>query len=203
MPVKYGFIGTGAIAQRRHIPECAANPDSKVAALADPSPGRAETLAKQYGAKAYTDHKEMLKSADIDAVVVAGPNSLHAAQSLDALNAGKHVLCEKPMATTREDARAMMDLAKKIQQKHQKGVEVGVFPKQSELADPALVDEGSTITSTPIDRVYEHGFYPLQGGFRAHVKDDFEIFDQWLEILPTDQVVPVEVRYDPKTGRQV
>ena len=113
MPVKYGFIGTGAIAQRRHIPECAANPDSKVAALADPSPGRAETLAKQYGAKAFTDHKEMLKSADIDAVVVAGPNSLHAAQSLDALNAGKHVLCEKPMATTREDAKAMMDASKK------------------------------------------------------------------------------------------
>src|SRR5947209_19432930 len=55
----------------------------------------------------------MLQDAKVDAVVVAGPNSLHAQQSIDALNAGKHVLCEKPMATTREDARAMLDAAKK------------------------------------------------------------------------------------------
>src|SRR5205814_2538043 len=65
------------------------------------------------GAKAYTDYKEMLKSSAVDAVVVAGPNSLHAVQSIEALCAGKHVLCEKPMATTRDDAKAMLDAAKK------------------------------------------------------------------------------------------
>jgi UDP-N-acetylglucosamine 3-dehydrogenase len=116
VPVRYGIIGCGAIAQRRHIPECCANPDSKLAALADPVPGRAEGLCKQSGdgkAKAYADYKEMLKDPNVDAVVVAGPNSLHAQQSIEALRAGKHVLCEKPMATTREDARAMIDAAKK------------------------------------------------------------------------------------------
>jgi len=113
MPVKYGFIGCGAIAQRRHLPEAAANSHSVVAALADPMGDRVEALAKQYGAKGYTDYKEMLKSADIDAVVVAGPNGLHAEQSIASLNAGKHVLCEKPMATTREDAKAMMAAAEK------------------------------------------------------------------------------------------
>jgi len=113
MPVKYGVIGCGAIAQRRHIPECIANPDSKLVALADPMKERVEELAEKYGAKGYTDYKEMLKDPNIDAIVVAGPNSLHAQQSIDALNAGKHVLCEKPMATTREDARAMLDAAKK------------------------------------------------------------------------------------------
>ena len=84
MPVKYGFIGCGAIAQRRHLPECAANSHSVVAALADPMADRAATLAKQYGAKVYTDYKEMLAKADIDAVVVAGPNGLHAEQSIAA-----------------------------------------------------------------------------------------------------------------------
>ena len=113
MPVKYGIIGCGAIGQRRHIPECVANPDSKLVALADPVKDRVEELGKKYGAKAYTDYKEMLKNPDVEAVVIAGPNSLHASQSLDALNAGKHVLCEKPMATSREDAKAMMDAAKK------------------------------------------------------------------------------------------
>ena len=113
MPVKYGVIGCGAIGQRRHIPECVANPDSKLVALSDPVKERVEELGKKYGAKPFTDYKEMLKSSDVDAVVVAGPNSLHASMSIDALNAGKHVLCEKPMATTREDAKAMMKAAEK------------------------------------------------------------------------------------------
>jgi hypothetical protein len=97
----------------------------------------------------------------------------------------------------------IMDLAKKIQKKHADGVKTGKYPSEDEIADPQLVDEANVVTSTPIDRVYEHGFYPLQGGFRANVQGNYEIFDQWLEILPTDQVVPVEVKYDPKTGRQV
>jgi predicted dehydrogenase len=113
MAVRYGIIGCGAIAQRRHIPECVANPQSKLVALADPVAGRAEELAAKYGAKAYTDYTKMLADKDIDAVIVAGPNSLHAAQSIEALAAGKHVLCEKPMATTREDAKAMLEASKK------------------------------------------------------------------------------------------
>ena len=113
MPVRYGIIGCGAIAQRRHIPECVANPDSKLAALADPVKERVEELARIYGAKPYTDYKDVLKDPGIDAVIVAGPNALHAQQTMEALAAGKHVLCEKPMATSREDARAMLDSAKK------------------------------------------------------------------------------------------
>ncbi len=115
MPVKYGVIGCGAIAQRRHLPEAAANPDSKVAAVADPVKERVEEIAKKYGGKPFTDYKEMLKSGEVDAVVVCGPNATHAAMSIDALNAGKHVLCEKPMATTREDAAAMITAAEKNQ----------------------------------------------------------------------------------------
>lgn len=97
----------------------------------------------------------------------------------------------------------IVDLARKIQRKHREGIERGVFPKASEVSDPQLVDAENVVTATPIDRVYEHGFFPLEGGFRANVSANYEIFDQWLEILPTDQVVPVEVSYNPKTGRQV
>jgi hypothetical protein len=95
------------------------------------------------------------------------------------------------------------DLAEKIRRKHAQGIENGQFPRSSEVSDPQLVDADSVVTSTPIDRVYEHGFYPLRDGFRANVTGDYEIFDQWLEVLPTDQVVPVEVKYDPQTGRQL
>ncbi len=111
--VKYGVIGCGAIGQRRHIPECHNNPKSKVAALCDPVDTRVGELARHYDAQPFADHKVMLKEADIDAVVVCGPNFLHAKQSIDALRAGKHVLCEKPMATTRADARKMIAEAKK------------------------------------------------------------------------------------------
>jgi hypothetical protein len=97
----------------------------------------------------------------------------------------------------------LMDLAKKIKRKYQEGIETGKYPKLDEVSDPALVDEESTVTATPIDRVYEHGFFPLQGSFRVNVGRNYEIFDQWLEILPTDQIVPVQVAYDPKTGRQI
>jgi len=113
MPVRYGIIGCGAIAQRRHMPEGHANAKSTIAALADPVKARVEALAAEYGAAAYTDHRKMLKEADIDAVVVCGPNSLHAEQTIEALNAGRHVLCEKPMAVTREDAKKMIREARK------------------------------------------------------------------------------------------
>lgn len=113
MPVRYGVIGAGAIAQRRHIPECLANPDSTLIAVADANQSRCDELGKKYGVKSYCDHKELLNNPEVDAVVVSGPNSLHAPQAIDALNAGKHVLCEKPMAISREEALAMIEAAQK------------------------------------------------------------------------------------------
>jgi hypothetical protein len=98
----------------------------------------------------------------------------------------------------------LVNLGRKIKEKYENGIKNGSYPKAQDVSDPALVDDENTVTSTPIDRVYEHGFFPLKGGFRSNVgADDYEIFDQWTEVLPTDQIVPVEVTYDPKTGRQI
>jgi predicted dehydrogenase len=113
MPVKYGIIGVGAIAQRRHIPECVANPDSVLIGIADANQARCEELGQRFGVKSFCDHKDLLKMGEIDAVVVSGPNALHASQTIDALNAGKHVLCEKPMAISREEAKSMIAAAEK------------------------------------------------------------------------------------------
>jgi hypothetical protein len=70
---------------------------------------------------------------------------------------------------------------------------------QSKVKDPS----DPTLSYLPTDKVFEHGFDPLQGGFVAQAATPFEVFDQWIEVLPTDQVVPVEVTYDPKTGMQI
>jgi hypothetical protein len=60
---------------------------------------------------------------------------------------------------------------------------------------------GAELDYLPMDQVYERGFDPLKGGFKIPPEKDFEIFDQWVEVVPTDQIVPVPVKYDPKTGR--
>jgi hypothetical protein len=62
---------------------------------------------------------------------------------------------------------------------------------------------GPGLDYLPADKVYENGFDPLAGGFVAQPSEPFEVFDQWVEVLPTDQIVPVEVAYDPKTGQQL
>lgn len=96
----------------------------------------------------------------------------------------------------------LLDLAKKVKQKHEDELKIGVYPKQ-EPGDP-VIDPASTVTTTPVDRVYEHGFYPLQNSFRnSPAEENFSVFSQWVEILPTDQIVAVEVKYDPKTGLQI
>jgi hypothetical protein len=67
--------------------------------------------------------------------------------------------------------------------------------------EPVTAPDGTGAGYLATDIVYEHGFDPLAGGFRANPLKPYEIFDQWVEVVPTDQIVPVEVEYDPKTGR--
>jgi UDP-N-acetylglucosamine 3-dehydrogenase len=111
--LKVGVIGCGAIAQRRHLPEYIARADVEVIAVCDFHLSRAQEVAEMFGVrKIYDQHEELLANNDIEAVSVCTPNHLHAAVSIEAMKAGKHVLCEKPMATTIKDAEAMVRAAK-------------------------------------------------------------------------------------------
>jgi predicted dehydrogenase len=106
-------IGSGSIATHRHAPEYAANPEVQLLAFVDRVPERAEKLAKKYDAKALTKWEDALELKGVDAVSVCVPNALHAPISIAALKAGKHVLCEKPMATSDKEARDMIAAATK------------------------------------------------------------------------------------------
>ncbi|QDU33960.1 1,5-anhydro-D-fructose reductase [Poriferisphaera corsica] len=110
--VKYGFIGAGSIARWRHLNECAKINGAEIAAICDIDKKRAQERAEEFGGTVYTDYKKMLKDADIDAVIVSTPNKLHAPMTIAAFKAGKHVLVEKPMATTRLEAKKMIEAAK-------------------------------------------------------------------------------------------
>ena len=91
---------------------------------------------------------------------------------------------------------AINHLCDVVAEKHAESLKVDRYPSDE-------IDDSNRVSATPLDKVYEHGFYPLEGGFRVARSEEFEVFDQWVEVLPTDQVVPVEVTYDPKTGRQI
>jgi UDP-N-acetylglucosamine 3-dehydrogenase len=110
--LRVGVIGCGSIAQHRHLPEYKSNKTVELIAVCDINEERAKTVAERYDVKAYTNYEELLSSGSVDAVSVCTPNYLHAPISIAALNAGIHVLCEKPMATSKEEAEAMIAASK-------------------------------------------------------------------------------------------
>lgn len=109
--LRFGMIGAGAISNL-HLPAIAAREDCEIVCIADGNLEQAKARAEQYGApRAVGSYDELIAMDDIDAVVVGIPTRFHADASLKALNSGKHVLCEKPMARTLEECDAMIAAA--------------------------------------------------------------------------------------------
>ena len=111
---RVGIIGCGGIANGKHMPALKKVKDCEMVAFCDIVPERAEQAAEKYGtegAKVYTDYKELLKDESIDVVHVCTPNRSHSFITVDALEAGKHVMCEKPMAINSAEAKKMLDAA--------------------------------------------------------------------------------------------
>lgn len=109
-PLRWGVLGTGGIANK-FVSQLAAS-KTEFAAVASRSRQRALAFANTHGGRAHHHYQELLRDEQVDAVYVALPNSLHADWSIQALEAGKHVLCEKPLATSQAEARIMFDAAR-------------------------------------------------------------------------------------------
>ncbi len=111
--IKVGVIGAGSIG-RVHIDAYKKAKDVEVLAVADTNGAAAEQAARTYGIpKSFSDPKELIREADVEAVSVCVPNAFHAPLAIEALKAGKHVLCEKPPAMNAKEADAMAQAAKK------------------------------------------------------------------------------------------
>ena len=118
--VKIGIIGCGGIANSKHMPALSKLEDVQMVAFCDIIEERAAKAAKEFGtpdARVYTDYKELLKEKNIDVVHVLTPNREHSFITVESLEAGKHVMCEKPMAKTTKEAQAMLDAAKRTGKK--------------------------------------------------------------------------------------
>lgn len=113
--MRIGIIGAGGAARTIHIPGFALCPDVEVAVVCDAD---AAALRATGVATTCSDYRDVLRRPDIDAVVIATPNHLHREIVLAALDAGKHVLCEKPLALDRHEADSMLELARRSGRVH-------------------------------------------------------------------------------------
>lgn len=112
--VKVGIIGSQFEADIHAASFQIMPEEAEVVAVASPTPGNAQHLAQRYGIPGvFLDYREMLKEPDIEMVTITAPNKLHAQMTIDIANAGKHVVCEKPLCMTLEEADEMIDVCKK------------------------------------------------------------------------------------------
>ena len=112
--VRVGIIGCGGIADAKHLPGLSKLENVRIVGFCDILPERARAAKEKYGtedAGIYADYREILQREDIEVVHVLTPNSSHAEITIAALQAGKHVMCEKPMATSFREAQAMVAAA--------------------------------------------------------------------------------------------
>jgi 1,5-anhydro-D-fructose reductase (1,5-anhydro-D-mannitol-forming) len=112
MTVKWGLIGASTIARQFMISAIRAQPNSEIAAVMSSSPERATSYAKENSIPLAVSTLDELLGSDIDAVYISTTNELHLEQTLAAIKAGKHVLCEKPLALTSAEAHRMVAAAK-------------------------------------------------------------------------------------------
>jgi len=115
--IGYCIVGLGRISMQHFMPAVKMTQKSKVTALVSGHRDKAERMATEYGVPSssiynYENYDEIARNPNIDAVYIALPNSMHAEYTIRAATAGKHVLCEKPMATSVEDSRGMIQACK-------------------------------------------------------------------------------------------
>jgi len=119
--LRVGVVGIGFIANLKHLPSLVHLADRvEVVALCDTEIARAEAAKTEYGlaaAAVTTEYRDLVNNPEIDVIHVCTPNNSHREITVAALEAGKHVLCEKPMAITGEDARAMVEAAQRAGRK--------------------------------------------------------------------------------------
>ena len=111
--VKLGFIGAGWWATSNHMPVLAERDDVELVGVCRLGASELKQVQERFGfAYATEDYHDLLRNCDLDGVVVASPHTLHHAHALAALDAGLHVMCEKPMTTRAAHARELVDRAR-------------------------------------------------------------------------------------------
>ena len=151
--VRFAVIGCGVIS-KFHAVSINEIENAELVACFDAYKPGAERFAKEYGVKMYETLEEMLASPDIDAVCICTPSGLHTPQAVQAMKAGKHIVCEKPMSLTLAEADELINTAKET------GVKVCIISQYrfaaSTMEVKRAIDEGAfgTITQASLSMRY-------------------------------------------------
>ncbi len=142
-PLRIGLIGAGTIAWSAHLPAIARLRELvELVAIADVRETAAKRAAQHFGCEsAYTDYRHLLDRADIDAVLICTPEFLHAEQAIAAAEAGKHILCEKPMAANLAEADAMLDACRRARVTLMVGHSRRFIPRYQRIHDAIVAGE--------------------------------------------------------------
>jgi predicted dehydrogenase len=157
--VRVGLIGTSWWMDMAHLPTMRADPRVAMVAICGRNAERAQEIADKYAIRAvFTDYHDMIARADLDAIVIATPDDLHCEMTMVALDAGLHVLCEKPLALNATDARAMYDKAEAQGVCHMTYFTWRWMPHYRYMRE--LIEQGA------LGRLYHAQFSFLMGGGR-------------------------------------
>lgn len=189
MSLNFGLIGCGRIASR-HVQSMKNLPDTRLVAVADIIESRANRYSQENDADAYLDYRRLLDRKDIDVVNICTPSGLHAQMAIEAMQAGKHVIVEKPMALLLQDADKMIATSKSESVKFCVVLQNRFNPPMQDLR--RVVDEGklgrlllgnATVRWYRPQEYYEdgwHGTWAMDGG--ALMNQSIHHIDalQWL-----------------------
>lgn len=165
--LKVAVVGLGFWG-RNHVRVFSELSEAEIVAVCDINPKRCEEIAEKFGVKAYTDSEEMFKNEPIDAVTLCVWSTNLASEALKALNAGKHVFIEKPMASTTEEAREVIKLSKKKKRRITVGFIERFNPAVQRLLNAIKEEEIGSLVSATAKRVSR---WPERIGDIGVVKD--------------------------------
>ena len=148
--VRIGIIGAGAVSDYHHVPGIRLDDRCELVAVCDPNAALLERRQTDWGpTKKTTNYEELANDPDVDAVIVATPPHLHHQMVIAALEAGKHVVCEKPMARSLAEARDMVKLANSASVIATVNHEFRYLPirqRVKELIDEGYIGEAHSVT---------------------------------------------------------
>lgn len=205
----WGLVGTGRIADDRILPGINAHAGNKLVAIVSRDQARADAVAKKFGAQhAYTSYDDMLRNPDVTVVAIHTPNSLHAEQAIAAARAGKHVFCDKPMATSVADAERIVRECEKA------GVKLGInFHNRfmpcfietrriiagGEIGDVQLVQLEASPGARPGGRLATWRVDPAMAGLGTTMSIGVHVYDI-LRYLLASEIATVSALFDTPRG---
>jgi predicted dehydrogenase len=116
--IRIGLIGTSWWVDLMHAPSLLSHPSARVVGVCGRDQDRASQVAQKFGAKVFADYRQLIASRELDAIIIAAPDDLHYEMTMAAIDAGLHVLCEKPLADNAPHAREMLERIEAAQLKH-------------------------------------------------------------------------------------